>query len=236
MMTRKNKHTTPDSLSHFLMGPGKIWDNLAFCFKAMLNFLKALRALHFCGPCVCVVGSAGYQQDANHNDKYAEGIGAIIANMGLTTITSNGSGLMAAVNKGAYNAGGYSISCNIQDTHQQPHNPYLHLEVNIPYFFVRKTLLIKYSYACIVMPGSLDTLDELFEVLSLIKAAKLQPFPVIVFGKEFYTPIRKQIEAMHTAGTLEISEPSHLFFTDSPDEVEYILQEYVVKSIKLKKI
>lgn len=229
----ENKYLMPKNFSLFLEGPGKRLSNLIFCWKVAANFFRGLRALHFCGPSITVFGSARYNTNS-HYYKSAEFIGTIIAEMGFTTITGGGPGLMEAANKGAYKAGGYSVGCNIILPQEQGSNPYLHTKVTIPYFFIRKTLLIKYSHAFIVLPGGIGALDELFEALTLTQTGKIMPFPIIVFGKEFYAPIRKQIEAMHNAGTLQMHELSNLFFTNSFEEIEYILQEYVVKYLHLQ--
>ena len=130
---------------------------------------------------------------------------------------------MEAANKGAREAGGRSVGCNIVLPHEQHENPYLDKWVNIKYFFVRKTLLIKYSYAFVVMPGGFGTLDEYFEALTLIQTKMILEFPIVIFDTEFHKQLIEHIDAMRDAGTISPQDPNLFLFTNSVDEaVEYI--------------
>ena len=131
----------------------------------MLSFVKAFRKMHFIGLCVKVFGSARFDESSRYY-KQAELVGAALANLGFTVMTGGGPGIMKAAYKGAYESGGYSVGCNIILPFEQKLNPYLHKWIDIRYFFVRKFLLIKYSYAFVVMPGGTGTLDELFESIT----------------------------------------------------------------------
>ena len=145
----------------FLDGPQSRWQELKFLVKVMLEFIKGLRALHFVGPCVTIFGSARFTEE-NEYYQQAREMGAAVARLGFTVMTGGGPGIMEAANRGAREVGGRSVGCNIVLPMEQHPNPYLDKWVNIKYFFVRKTLLSKYSYAFVVMPGGFGTLDEFF--------------------------------------------------------------------------
>jgi uncharacterized protein (TIGR00730 family) len=152
----------------FLEGPQSRRKDLLFAIRVLIEFIKGFRALHFVGPCVTIFGSARFKDGHPFYEKTEE-LAAKIAQLGFTIMTGGGPGIMEAANKGAREAGGRSVGCNIVLPHEQHENPYLDKWVDIKYFFVRKTLLIKYSYAFVVMPGGFGTLDEYFEALTLIQ-------------------------------------------------------------------
>src|SRR6056297_1898839 len=134
----------------FLDGPRSRFKELWFTLKVQYHFIRAFRKLHFIGPCVTVFGSARFKED-NVYYKQAVDVGKALSEMGFAVMTGGGPGIMEAANKGAYLNNGYSIGCNIILPIEQEPNPYLHKWINIPYFFVRKFLLLKYSYAFVVM-------------------------------------------------------------------------------------
>jgi uncharacterized protein (TIGR00730 family) len=130
---------------------------------------------------------------------------------------------MEAANRGAKDVKGRSVGCNIVLPFEQVENPYLDKSVSIKYFFVRKTLLIKYSYAFIVMPGGFGTLDELFEALTLIQTKKIKNFPIVIFDTDFHKELIAYIEKMKTAGTISPQDLDLILVTDSiPDTVGHI--------------
>ena len=155
----------------FLQGPQNRWQEFTFAVKVLFEFIKGFRALHFAGPCVTIFGSARFKDGHPYYD-ITEILSGRIAQLGFTIMTGGGPGIMEAANKGAKAVGGRSVGCNIVLPMEQEPNPYLDKWVNIRYFFVRKTLLIKYSYAFVVMPGGFGTLDEYFEALTLIQTKK----------------------------------------------------------------
>jgi predicted Rossmann-fold nucleotide-binding protein len=128
----------------FLEGPRSRWEEFKFVVKVCIEFIRGFRALHFAGPCVTVFGSARFKED---HEYYAltRRLGAEVAKLGYTVMTGGGPGIMEAANRGAKEVGGRSVGCNIVLPHEQDPNPYLDKWVNMRYFFVRKTLLIKYS-------------------------------------------------------------------------------------------
>lgn len=216
----------------FLEGPQSRWKEFIFAWKVLLEFIKGYRELSFIGPCVTIFGSARYQEDHEYY-KLTRKVAAEVAKMGFTIMTGGGPGLMEAANRGAKDVNGRSVGCNIVLPMEQKPNPYLDKWVNIRYFFVRKTLLIKYSYAFICMPGGYGTLDELFESITLIQTKKIMDFPVIVFGKEFHKEIIAHIQLMKEKGTISAEDDQLFFLTDSIEEAMHILSERSIKQFKL---
>lgn len=213
----------------FLAGPQSRWKEFKFTVKILFEFIKGLRALHFVGPCVTVFGSARFKDGHPYYEKTEE-LSGRIAQMGFTIMTGGGPGIMEAANKGAKEVGGRSVGCNIVLPMEQKPNPYLDKWVNIRYFFIRKTLLLKYSYAFVVMPGGFGTLDEFFEALTLIQTKKISQFPIVIFDKAFHISLIEHIEKMKSAGTISPSDTALFLFTDSVDEaVAYIRERSIVK-------
>lgn len=213
----------------FLAGPQNRWREFKFAFKVFYEFIKGFRALHFVGPCVTVFGSARFKEDHEYYKKTEE-LSAEIAKLGFTIMTGGGPGIMEAANKGAKDVGGRSVGCNIILPFEQKENEYLDKFVNIKYFFVRKTLLVKYSYAFVVMPGGFGTLDEYFEALTLIQTKMLSEFPIIVFDKAFHKEVIDHIEYMKQKGTISPEDLELCLFTDSVEEaVEHIRKNAIGK-------
>jgi uncharacterized protein (TIGR00730 family) len=217
----------------FLDGPQSRWKEFTFTISVFVEFIKGFRALHFAGPCVAIFGSARF---TNTHPYYTttEKIAEKIAQLGFTIMTGGGPGLMEAANKGAKNVGGKSVGCNIILPHEQHQNPYLDKWVNIKYFFVRKTLLIKYSYAFIVMPGGFGTMDELFEALTLIQTKMISQFPVVIFDTTFHTNLINHINLMKEQKTIGAID-THLFLaTDNIDEAVNFIQKNTIKQFNLQ--
>lgn len=213
----------------FLEGPQSRWKDFIFSLKVLFEFIKGFRALHFVGPCVTIFGSARFKDGHPFYEKTEE-LSGKIAQLGFTIITGGGPGIMEAANKGAKQVGGRSVGCNIVLPHEQQPNPYLDKWVNIKYFFVRKTLLIKYSYAFVVMPGGFGTLDEYFEALTLIQTKMIMEFPIVIFDTTFHKQLVAHIDLMKEAGTISASDTNLFLFTDSIDEaVAYIQKNSVIK-------
>ncbi len=234
-MKKTPHYSLTKSESLFVQGPLSRFRELVFVIKVMINFIKAFRKMHFIGPCVTVFGSArfgpenGYYQDA-------EKIGAAMARLGFTVMTGGGPGIMEAANKGAFEAGGYSVGCNIVLPMEQKPNPYLHKWIYIPYFFVRKVILVKYSYAFIVMPGGMGTMDELFEALTLIQTKIIDGFPVVIFDTEYHKELCQHIEMMITHGTISREDFDLLFVTDSVEDLVAHIEKYSIKKFGLKRL
>jgi uncharacterized protein (TIGR00730 family) len=217
----------------FLEGPQNRWKDLAFAFRVFCEFIKGYRALHFAGPCVTVFGSARFKEDHIYYKKARE-LSGEIAKLGFTIMTGGGPGIMEAANRGAKEVGGKSVGCNIVLPQEQSHNAYLDKWVNIKYFFVRKSMLIKYSYAFIVMPGGFGTLDEYFEALTLIQTQMLQQFPIIIFDKAFHKDIIEHIDMMKDKATISPEDMKLCLFTDSIEEAVKYIQDNAINKFGLK--
>ncbi len=208
----------------FLEGPKSRLSELARIFRIAAEFLRGFRGLHFVGPCVTVFGSARFGED-HHYYTLAREVGRRLARCGATVMTGGGPGIMEAANRGAREAGGYSIGCNIRLPVEQTPNPYLDRWITFRYFFVRKVMLVKYSYAFVVMPGGFGTLDELFEAVTLVQTRKIDSFPVILMGLDYWAPMLDFVrQRLVGAGTISQSDADLMTPTDSPDEVEGIVR------------
>lgn len=218
----------------FLSGPRSRFREFIFTLKVVWNFVRGFQKMHFLGPCVTVFGSARFTEDT-HYYKQAEEVGAALAKLGFTVMTGGGPGIMEAANKGAYQAGGYSVGCNIVLPFEQIPNPYLHRWITIPYFFIRKVLLVKYSYAFVVMPGGIGTLDEFFESLLLIQTQIIHQFPIVMFGTAYYKDLIAHLEKMKTEKSIDIPDLENLLITDSVEEMTAYLRERAIKKFGLIK-
>lgn len=217
----------------FLDGPQSRLKDFFFVWRVMWEFVKGFRVLHFAGPCVTVFGSARFDENHPHY-KDARKVAAAIAKLGFTIMTGGGPGIMEAANRGAKDVGGRSVGCNIVLPHEQGHNPYMDRWVNIKYFFVRKNLLAKYSYAFVVMPGGFGTLDEYFEAITLIQTRVTAGFPVIIFNKEYHKHIMDHVQLMVEEGTISPEDPNLCLFTDSVEEVVDYLKIYSIDKFGLE--
>jgi uncharacterized protein (TIGR00730 family) len=209
----------------FLVGPGSRESEFWFSVLVFWEFLTSIRKLHFIGPCVTVFGSARFGEDHPYY-QYARELGAKISALNFTVLTGGGPGIMEAANRGAFEHGGLSIGCNIILPHEQKENPYVDRFFNFRYFFVRKTLLVKYSYAFVIFPGGFGTLDELFETLTLIQTRKIENFPMVLFGKDYWRPLMEMMKKMESEETILPEDLSLFLLTDSVEEAcEYIHME-----------
>jgi uncharacterized protein (TIGR00730 family) len=223
----------PPSSPVYLEGPRSRSYELAYAFKVFRQFIKGFRALHFVGPCITVFGSARFNED--HADyKAAREMGKRIAGLGLTTMTGGGPGIMEAANRGAFESGGYSVGCNIKLPFEQKPNPYVHKSITIDYFFVRKVLLVKYSYAFIIMPGGFGTMDEFYETLTLVQTKTISQFPVVLFGKEYYQPLVDHLEMMVDKGTISKEDLSLVLLTDDFEEATEHIRNYIIGNYEVK--
>lgn len=207
----------PQQEIQFLEGPRSRWADFKFVVKVAIEFIKGFRALHFSGPCVTIFGSARFKEDSPYY-QLTRTFSAEVAKLGFTILTGGGPGLMEAANRGAKDVGGRSVGCNIVLPMEQQPNPYLDKWVNMKHFFVRKTLLIKYSYAFVIMPGGFGTLDELFEAMTLIQTKKINDFPVIIFSKDFHEELVEHIEKMKQVKTISEEDLQLFLVTDSIEE------------------
>jgi uncharacterized protein (TIGR00730 family) len=217
-----------------LAGPKSRLRDLRTIFSVVLDFFRAYRVLHFVGPCVTVFGSARTGEGTTYYN-LARKMGAEIARMGFTVITGGGPGIMEAANRGAHEVGGRSIGVNIELPFEQHENPYVDRSVTMRYFFVRKVILVKYSYAFVVMPGGAGTLDEMFETMTLIQTGKLRNFPIVLMGKDYWKPLMDFVYKMAEEGTISPEDPDIIFFTDSVEEAIGHLQRHAVRQFDLRR-
>jgi uncharacterized protein (TIGR00730 family) len=217
----------------FLAGPRSRWKELLAVFGFGWEFIRGFRALHFVGPCVTVFGSARFLDDHPYY-KLSRRMGAALARMGFTVMTGGGPGIMEGASRGAKEAGGFTVGCNIVLPEEQKLNPYLDRSVSFDHFFVRKVMLVKYSYAFVVMPGGLGTMDELFEALTLIQTHKIDSFPVVLMGVEYYRPLMAVLVKMVAAGTISNTDLDLLLLTDSVEEAVAHIEKHTVKPFGLQ--
>lgn len=217
-----------------LSGPNRRLRDLQLLWGVAKDFMAGFRALHFVGPCITVFGSARFEEDHPYY-KLARDMGAAIAKMGFTVMTGGGPGIMEAANRGAKDVGGRSVGCNIRLPFEQGHNPYLDRWVTIEHFFVRKTLLIKYSYGFIIMPGGFGTMDEMFEALTLIQTGKLRGFPIVIMGSAFWPEMRQFMDHMIKGATISPEDLDLIKWTDSVDEAVAHLKVKAVKQFGLRR-
>jgi len=201
----------------FLAGPQPRLRELLWALRILVEFIRGFRALHFVGPCVTVFGSARFPEQHRYYEM-ARRVGARLAGDGFTVMTGGGPGIMEAANRGAKEAGGRSIGCNIELPQEQKPNTYLDRWVTFRHFFVRKVMLVKYSYAFVAMPGGFGTLDEVTEAATLVQTRKIAGFPIVLMGVEFWKPLLDFMRGtLVKEGTIGPDDVDFLV-TDSPEE------------------
>ncbi len=219
----------------WLEGPRSRQFEFAFALSVFWEFLRGFRGLHFIGPCIAVFGSARFKEGHRYYEAARQVSARLSQELGLTIMTGGGPGVMEAANRGAREAGGRSVGCNIVLPHEQSANPYLDKFVNIRYFFVRKVLLVKYSYAFVILPGGFGTMDEFFETLTLVQTGKISNFPIVVMGMDYYRPLQEYIRFMVSEGTISPGDLDLLLFTDDPEEAVKHIRHYIAANYKVVK-
>jgi len=236
MTDNRSAHAPPLSLLEHVENAEKIFlsgrrpreADLESAVRIFLEFLRAFESFMFEQPCVTVFGSSRFPESHRYY-QLAREIGAALARAGFAVMTGGGSGIMEAANRGAAEAGGLSIGCNITLPHEQKPNAYLNKFIQLEHFFVRKVMLVKYSCAFVVMPGGFGTLDEAFEITTLIQTEKVERFPVIAVGREFWEELVDFVrEAMLREGTIGPEDTRVLDRADTADEVVRIIQQRIL--------
>ena len=210
----------PDTgeVTQFLQGPQPRGLELARALRILSEFVRGFRRMHFIGPCVTVFGSARFGEDHAYY-RMAREVGMRLAQAGFAVMTGGGPGVMEAANRGAREVGGRSIGCNIRLPKEQRPNPYLDRWITFRYFFVRKVMLVKYSYAFIALPGGFGTLDELFETATLIQTGKIRNFPLVLMGVDYWQPLVDFLrDRLVAEGTIAATDLDRITVTDSPAE------------------
>lgn len=217
----------------FLKGPQPRGWELFNTFKIGWELFNGIRRFHFMGPCVTVFGSARFKEE---HPCYAQAreVGALLARAGFTVMTGGGPGIMEAANRGARDAGGRSVGCNIKLPREQHHNPYLDHWITFEHFFIRKLMLRKYSYAFIACPGGFGTLDEVFETLTLIQTEKILDFPVGLLGTEYWKPLVTFLrERLLKEKMIDEADVDKLRVSDSPEELVEWVREIALRQFGL---
>lgn len=217
----------------YLDGPKPRINEFFFAWNVFRQMIKGFRTLHFLGPCITVFGSARFREGDRYYEA-ARAFGKRIAGLGFTTMTGGGPGIMEAANRGAFENGGQSVGCNIKLPFEQHPNPYMQKWITFDYFFVRKVLLVKYSYAFIIMPGGFGTMDELFETITLAQTDVINDFPIVLYGKEYFAPLMQAIDTMVEKGTISPADKQLILLTDDIDEAIQYIQTYISANFKVK--
>ena len=198
-------------------------------FKIMGELVEGYEKLSQLGPCVSIFGSARTKPDNKFYKETVE-ISESIVKLGLGVITGGGPGIMEAANKGAQKAGGVSVGLNIDLPHEQMPNPFIDSDkvIDFDYFFVRKVMFVRYAQAFVVMPGGFGTLDEFFESITLIQTNKIERFPVILYGSEFWSGCIEWIKNIVSKKFSNVSEDEMFLFevVDSKNEIIEILKKF----------
>ena len=217
----------------YLEGPRSRSYEFFFAVNVFRQLIKGFRTLHFVGPCVTVFGSARFKEDHPYYVAARE-MGKQIAALGFTLMTGGGPGIMEAANRGAFENGGASVGCNIQLPFEQKANPYVQTSITFRYFFIRKALLEKYSYAFVIMPGGFGTMDEFFETLTLVQTKTIIQFPIVLFGKSFYQPLMDYMRFMAEQKTISPEDLNLVLLTDSTEEAMEHISKYITANYKVK--
>jgi uncharacterized protein (TIGR00730 family) len=218
----------------FLEGPRTRRFEFFRLMRIMGEFLKGFRALHFVGPCVTVFGSARFKEDHEFYAMARE-MGKELARAGFTVMTGGGPGIMEAANRGAKDVGGRSLGCNIKLPMEQQPNPYVDRFIEFRYFFVRKVMLAKYSYAFVCLPGGFGTMDELFEIATLIQTQKVKNFPLILMGEDFWAPLLEFMrERLIKVGTIDQHDYDRIIVTNSPTRAMTHIAHAMVENFGFK--
>lgn len=209
----------------FLSGKRHRNADLESVVRFFLEFLRGFESFDFDGPCVTVFGSSRFKED-HPNYQLARNLGYALAKAGYVVMTGGGPGIMEAANRGAREAGGLSLGCNIRLPREQEPNPYLDRFIEFEHFFIRKVMMVKYSCAFVVMPGGFGTLDEAFEVITLVQTGKLDRFPVISMGGDFWTQLRAfAADTMLKQGVISAEDVGFIHDVPTVEEALKIIQQ-----------
>lgn len=219
--------STPAGIPHLVRRQDRVNKDSWRMFRILGEFVEGFDALSDLGPAVSFFGSARVSDQDPTYQQCVE-TARLIGEAGFNVITGGGPGLMQAANQGASEAGVVSVGCNIELPFEQHVNPYVDLEIDFRYFFVRKTMFVKYAQAFVIFPGGYGTLDELFESLTLIQTGKVRDFPVVLVGTDYWRGLIEWIRDTVTAQGMVSAEGLDLIFcTDSPQEVaDYVVHHY----------
>ncbi|MDA0270426.1 MAG: TIGR00730 family Rossman fold protein [Chloroflexi bacterium] len=217
----------------FLGGPDERGSELLRLIRIGIEFIRGFRRFHFLGPCVTVFGSARVPEGHPYYELARE-VGRELARSGFTVMTGGGPGIMEAANRGAREAGGASVGCNIRLPMEQEPNRYMDRFIEFHYFFVRKVMLAKYSYAFVMLPGGFGTMDEAFEVVTLEQTGKMRDFPVVFMGTEYWAGLFDFMrDTVLAHGMIEPEDLDRFLITDSPHEAADAIRDAALKRFGL---
>jgi len=203
-------------------------------FRILSEFVEGFEELSDIGPAVSIFGSARFSPRNRHYKKAVE-VAKLLSENGYAIITGGGGGIMEAANRGARLNKGKSVGLNITLPKEQKPNPYQNVSLNFRYFFARKVMFVKYAIGYVCMPGGFGTLDEFFEALTLIQTHKIYPFPLILFGRDYWTPLVDFLNrSMVKYSTISPEELNIITITDDPVEVVDIINRHRDWKLKMK--
>jgi uncharacterized protein (TIGR00730 family) len=230
--TKRARHTEDERLLERPVRPDFLESDPWRVLRIQSEFVEGFDALAAVGPAVTVFGSAR-AKPAQRYYRMARELGQMLGRQGYAVITGGGPGIMEAANRGCQEVGGLSVGCNIELPMEQGLNPYVDLGVEFRYFFVRKVMFVKYADAFVILPGGFGTLDELFEALTLIQTKKIQHFPVILMGSDYWDGLIGWIRSRLLAeATINPEDVDLLRVTDDPGEASQIITAYVTQRRK----
>jgi uncharacterized protein (TIGR00730 family) len=216
-------------------GPRGRLEELFRVIRIANEFIRGFRKLHFVGPCVTVFGSARFPEGHRWYEM-SRRVGAELGKQGFTVMTGGGPGVMEAANRGARDVGAPSIGCNIELPHEQHANRWCDSCIGFRYFFVRKVMLLKYSYGFVVCPGGYGTMDELFETLTLVQTKKIVDFPIVIMGKDYWDELDDFVmKRMIPDGTIDPADRGLVKVTDDPEEAAAFIAEAAERRFGLRK-
>jgi len=220
--------------ARFLEGPRRRGSELSWALGTFAGFIRGFRALHFVGPCVTVFGSARFTEEHPYY-QLAREVGHGLAQLGFTVVTGGGPGIMEAANRGAREAGGHSIGCNIELPAEQKPNAYLDRWIIFRHFFVRKVMLVKYSYAFVALPGGFGTIDEIFETATLIQTRKIRDFPLVLVGRDFWRPLTDFLHGpLETMALIDPVDADRIIVADSAAEAVAAVRDVAIPAFGLR--
>jgi len=202
-------------------------------FRIMAEFVDAIETLSEVRHAVSIFGSAR-TKPGDPSYQIAETLAGLLAEQGFGVITGGGPGVMEAANKGAAEVGGQSVGMNIRLPFEQKPNPFANINIDYKYFFIRKVLLFKYSYAFIALPGGIGTIDELFEAVTLVQTGKVASFPIVLIGRTFWRPLEDLLQHLVAEGTVGAADLRLLLVTDDLDEAMAHIQKHAIEAFGLR--
>ncbi len=229
----KPRNENSRSERQFLSGPLDRRSELRRVLGIAAEFIGGFRKLHFVGPCVTVFGSARFQETHPYYSLARE-TGKLLAEAGFTVMTGGGPGVMEGANRGAKDGGGLSVGCNIALPVEQKPNAYLDEWIEFRHFYVRKVMLVKYSYAFIALPGGFGTMDEVFEIATLIQTRKIKDFPMVLMPSAYWGPLMSFLrDTLLKNGTIDEDDLGVLQLVDSPDAGVALVREAAARRFGL---